>query len=348
VEEHIKEMLEAGVIRPSTSPYRSPVTIQKKKNGGIRFCIDLRRLNSITVKNSYPLPRIDDTLGAPSISIDGGGHYECNRMPMGATGAPVVFQNLMDNIFEGELRKFVLIYLDDINIYSTSWQEHLRHLKIVSQRLEGAGLKALKKKLFVAHTRVNFFGHTVSQEGVKPDEDKIRAVKDYPRPRNVDQVRAFVGFANYYRRFVAGFAEKAHELTQLTKKGVTWEWGEKQEGAFQCLKKSLISAPLLRYPDFSKPFTIFTDASGHGAAGILSQTQTIVTKNERGEKTTEEAEVVIAYTSKHLTETQAKWSATEKEAFAIVHAVKTFYHYICGTTFTIVTDHRPLEFMMSK
>ena len=380
VKQQITDMLNHKIIRPSTSPYRSPVVLVKKKTGEMRFCIDYRRLNSQTIKDQYPLPRIDDTLdllyGAKyfsTIDLFSGywqveiaesdkhktaftsefGHYEFNRMPFGLCNAPSTFQRLMENVLKPIIGRFALVYIDDVIIYSATLKEHEQHIDTVFQLLSNAGLKIKLAKCSFAAKKVEYLGHIVSADGISPDEKKLKAVKDFPEPKNVDQVRSFVGLASYYRRFIMNFSEQAHALTQLTRKNVPWQWGATEQSAFNRIKKLLTTAPILGYPDISREFIIHTDASGYGIGAVLSQMQSRTLNpgtNEESKTDSRETdnEVVIAYTSKHLTNTQVKWSTTEKEAYAIVHAIKTFYHYLYGSDFTIVTDHRPLEFLMSK
>ena len=221
--------------------------------------------------------------------------------------------------------------------------------------LERAGLKIKRSKCLFAQEQVNYLGHVVSAAGVSPDKKKIKAIKQFPTPKNADQVRSFIGLASYYRRFIRNFAEKAHALTNLMRKNVTWQWGADEQSAIDCIRECLTTKPILRYPDFAREFIIHTDAPGYGIGAVLSQVQIISftptgnqNKEENKQNNKSEREFAIAYTSKHLNDVQAKWSKTKKEAYAIVHAVKTFYHYLYGTEFTIVTDHRPLEYLMSK
>ena len=209
-------------------------------------------------------------------------------------------------------------------------------------------------------SKVNYLGQIVSRDGVAPDPVKLISVKKkFPAPKDVDGIRSFLGLASYSRRFIKNFAEKAHALSSLTKKNSAWQWGPTEQKAFDTIKTDLTTAPILSFPYFTRAFIVHTDASGFGVGAVLSQIQTLsanqacTVESPDDSKQFEEppdgsGETVIAYTSKHLSDTQAKWSTTEKEAFAIIHAVKTFYHYLYGTNFTIVTDHRPLEYLMSK
>ena len=365
IQENIDDMLTHDIIRPSTSPYSSPIVLVPKKSGEKRFCIDYRRLNSITVKDKYPLPRIDDTIdhlhgakffstldlfsGYWQIEIEeedkqktafttDEGHFEFNRMPFGLTNAPATFQRLINNVLRQALKKYALVYLDDVIIFSKTIDDHINHIQAVLKLLKEAGLKIKLSKCTFLRQEVEYLGHIVSNEGIKPDPKKQLAIDQFPVPKNVDQVRSFLGLAGYYRKFVKNYADKAHSLTQLTRKDIEWKWGSEQQKAFQLLKDGLTSPPILSYPDFSLDFAIHTDASGYGVGSVLAQMQ-----KDKGK----EKEVVIAYASQHLNSSQANWSTVEKEAYAIVHAVKTFYPYLYGRRFQVLTDHRPLQWLMS-
>ena len=366
IQKEIKEMLDCGIISPSTSPYNTPIHLAKKKGGGYRFCKDFRQLNSITTKDKFPLPRIDETIdylygskffstldlisGYWQIEIDEkdrpktafsteDGHYEYNRMPFGLTNAPSTFQRLMNQILQPVIKKFALVYLDDVIIYSTSIEQHIKHIDIVLDLLKKAGLKVKLSKCTFLQTSVKYLGHVISEKGVTPDPMKIKAIENYPTPRTVSQLKSFLGLAGYYRKFIKNFADRAHALTILTKKNNPWKWEENEEKAFQFLKKCLTHPPILRYPNFSREFLIHTDASGYGVGSVLSQKHI-----EDGE----EKEVVIAYASRHLNDVEKNWSTIEKEAYAIVHAVKQFYPYLYGRKFQVLSDHKPLRELLKK
>ena len=275
-------------------------------------------------------------------------------MPFGLCNAQGTFQRWMESVQQPILGVFAMVYLDVI-VYSKTIEQHATHLEEVFRLLEKAGLKIKRSKCLFAGEKVNYLGHVVSAAGVYPDKNKIKAIKEFPTPKNADQVSSFIGLASYYRRFIRNFAEKAHALTNLTRKSVAWQWGADKQSAFDCIRDCLTTKPILSYPDFAREFIIHTDASGYGIGAVLSQVQIISftptgnqNKEENKQNNKSEREFAIAYTSKHLNDVQAKWSKTKKEAYAIVHAVKTFYHYLYGTEFTIVTDHRPLEYLMSK
>ena len=385
--QQVEEMLKYNIIRESHSAYRASIVMVKKKSGELRLCVDYRDLNTVTVKDRYPLPRIEDTLnllhGAKlfsTLDLFSGywqieiaeedihktaftaelGHFEYIRMPFGLCNAPSTFQRTMEIIFKPLIGKCVMVYIDDIIVYSKTMEEHVEHLTLTFRLLQTNGLKVKIQKCRFAAPEVEYLGHVVSEKGVKVDPKKIKSVHKYPAPKNVDQVRAFLGLANYYRRFIEQFADKVHVLTMLTRSKVTWQWGQTEESAFNGIKDCLCSAPTLAYPDFARPFILHTDACGYGVGGVLSQLPNPIVNQGSNEESFDDSyenrdesqidiskslEHPIAYTSKHLTDVQIKWCTTEKEAYAIIHSVKAFFHYLYGANFTIVTDHRPLQYI---
>jgi hypothetical protein len=259
-------------------------------------------------------------------------------MPFGLTNAPATFQRYMNEILQPVLDKFALVYLDDVIIFSKTIEDHFWHISDIFDRLRNAGLKLKRSKCTFLKKQVTYLGHIVNEKGLSPDPEKQIAIQNYPIPENVDHLRSFLGLAGYYRRFVRNYAEKAHSLTKLTSKNIEWVWGPEQQEAFDLLKNCLITPPILAYPDFTRDFIVHTDASGYGVGSVLAQ---IHIDNDV------EKEVVIAYASKHLDKTQANWSTIEKEAYAIIHAVKIFNPYLYGRRFQVLTDHRPLQWLMS-
>ena len=378
--EQLGTMLKKNVIRISSSPYAAGIVMALKKDGTLRLCIDYRLLNKITIKDKFPLPRIDDTIDAlygaryfTTLDLLSGywqieineadkhktaficelGLFEFNRMPFGLTNAPSTFQRAMNNIFKKELYKYVLVYLDDIIIYSKTFEDHLVHLRRVFELLLSAGLRLNRTKCEFFKNKIDYLGYIVSKDGIAPNMKKIESITKYPEPTNQKELGTFLGLASYYRKFVRAFAEKAHPLTALTKKSAQWKWGTEERGAFNCIKQCLTTKPILGYPDFTREFIIYTDASGYGIGVVLAQMQApaLPDTSETSEANSAEAgdrEVVIAYTSKHLSEREAKWSTTEKECYAIIHAIEVFRPYLYGRSFTVFTDHRPLEWLMSK
>ena len=354
----LQELLEKGVIRPSVSPWGAPVLFVKKKDGSMRLCIDYRELNKMTIKNKYPLPRIDDLFdqlkGAAhfsKIDLRSGyhqlkikpedvpktafrtryGHYEFLVMPFGLTNAPAAFMDLMNRIFKKYLDKFVIVFIDDILIYSKTREEHVEHLRIVLEILRKEKLYAKFSKCEFWLEQVQFLGHIVSREGISVDPAKIEAVSSWERPRNPTEVRSFLGLAGYYRRFVQDFARIATPLTRLTRKDEKFEWTPKCEESFQELKKRLTTAPVLALPDEGGNFVIYSDASHKGLGCVLMQ-----------------HDKVIAYASRQLNDYELRYPTHDLELAAIVFALKIWRHYLYGEKCEIYTDHKSLKYLFTQ
>ncbi|KAA0032794.1 ty3-gypsy retrotransposon protein [Cucumis melo var. makuwa] len=331
----LQELLDKGFIRPSVSPWGAPVLFVKKKDGSMRLCIDYRELNKVTVKNRYPLPRIDDLFdqlqgatvfskidlrsGYHQLRIKDGdvpktafrsryGHYEFIVMSFGLTNAPTVFMDLMNRVFREFLDTFVIVFIDDILIYSKTEAEHEEHLRMVS-----------------------FLGHVVSKAGVSVDPAKIEAVTSWPRPSTVSEVRSFLGLIGYYRRFVENFSRIATPLTQLTRKGAPFVWSKACEDSFQNLKKKLVTAPVPTVPDGSGSFMIYGDASKKGLGCVLMQ---------QGK--------VVAYASRQLKSHEQNYPTHDLELAAVVFALKIWRHYLYGEKIQIFTDHKSLKYFFTK
>lgn len=365
--QEVERMEKMGVIRPSRSSWASAVCLVKKRDGKFRFAVDYRVLNTqIAASGHYdpfPLPRIDDTLDAlggakyfSTFDLQSGywnvpmeeeskhytafltpwGLYEWNVMPFGLNNAPATFQRLMQFVFHGMLFEEVLIYLDDIITFSTTFEEHLERLERTFQRIREAGLKLKPKKCHIAKEEVEFLGYLVSDKGVRPDPNKVAPVMNFPRPRDVSQVRSFMGICSYYRRFIRDFAKIAEPLIALTRRSeVGFQWTDEAEAAFKQLKECLTSPPVLGYPQFDKPFKIYSDASNWAIGAVLAQDQ--------GENGGDKREVVIAYASRQLSKTERNYCATERELLGIYWAVKTFRPYIrINDIVYVYTDHNPI------
>jgi len=323
--------------------------------------IDYRSLNEKTIGDAYPLPNITEILdqlgsakyfstfdlasGFHQIPMDENdaqktafstphGHYHFNRMPFGLKNAPATFQRLMDQVLSGLQRAELFVYLDDIVLYASFLREHEIKFRKLAEKLKEANLKLQPDKCEFLRREVIYLGHIITEDGVKPDPNKIKAVENFPVPKNSKGIKQFLGLAGYYRRFISNFSKTAKPLTDLLKKDITFQWGHKQQHAFETLKKTLCSQPLLQYPDFTKPFVITIDASGYAIGGILSQGP--VGKD-----------LPILYTFRLLNQAERNYSTIEKELLAIVYCVNYFRPYIYGQKFQIVTDHKPLVWLHS-
>lgn len=354
----LQELLDKGFVRPSVSPWGAPVLFVKKKDGSMRMCIDYRRLNQVIIKNKYPLPRIDelfDQLQGASffskIDLRSGyhqlrvrdsdvlkiafrtryGHYEFLVMSFGLTNAPAVFMALMNKIFAEYLDQFIVVFIDDILVYSKTKEEHEEHLRIALQLLRENQLYAKLNKCEFWLEQVAFLGHIISREGLSVDPSKIEAVVQWERPKNVTEIRSFLGLAGYYRRFVQGFSSIASPLTKLTRKNEPYVWSDKCEVSFQELKKRLTTAPVLTLPSGSGGFTIFTDASNIGLGCVLMQDGK-----------------VIAYGSRQLKDHEKNYATHDLELAAVVFALKMWRHYLHGEKFEVHSDHRSLQYLFSQ
>ena len=359
IAKEIQKMLLSNVIQPSCSPWSSPVLLLEKPNGEFRFCVDYRRLNAETKKDAYPLPRIDETLDAlgnaawfTTLDLQSGfwqipvqksdiektafathhGHWEFRVMPFGLANAPATFQRLMDLVLSGLHWTHCLVYLDDVVVFAATEEEHMRRLDLVLGRIARAGLTLKPAKCQWMKNSVKFLGHIISSEGVSVDPAKVKSVSSFPLPKNSTDVRSFLGLTSYYRRFISEFASRSKPLADLTKKKCKFVWTKEAQESFEDLKNCLVTAPILKCPDFSLPFNLYTDACDYGIGAVLAQE-------------TPDGEVVIAYASRLLKSSELKYAVLQKEALGIVWSLKHFYPYLYGRHFTIITDHRPLKWL---
>ena len=366
----VEAMLDSDVIESSSSPWSSPVVLVRKKDGSVRFCVDYRKLNSVTTKDVYPLPRIDDVLdqlsGATfftSLDLYRGywqlpvaaqdrektafvtrdGLFQFKRMPFGLCNAPASFQRLMDRVL-GRLKwQYCLVYLDDVLVYSRTFDDHLVRLEAVLSAIANAGLTLNPKKCRICRREALYLGHRVTESGISPDPQKIEAVRSYPRPRSAKEVRQFLGLASYYRRFVKNFARVAAPLTALLKKDAGWIWGDEENSAFQALiefltpslPQCLKSAPVLSHFDENAQVLLRTDASLLGRGAVLSQL-----KDGR--------EHVVSYLSRTLLDNEKRWHSNELECAAVVWATKKLRPYLYGRQFTIETDNSAVVWLFKK
>jgi len=368
-EKEVQEMQSKGVIEQGQSPWSSPVVLVRKKDGSLRFCVDYRKLNAVTKFDAFPLPRIDETLDAlsgakwfttldllagywqvgltPEAKLKSAfstrsGLYLWNVMPFGLCNAPSTFERLMEGILHGLHWQTCLVYLDDIVIFGRSEAELLERTDQVLQKLGQAGLKVKPHKCSFFARETNYLGHIVCADGVKVCPEKVAAVKDWPAPQCVTEMRSFLGTANYYRRFVAGYASIAAPLCALTKKNAPFKWTNECQAAFQRLKDELISAPVLAFPVPGAKFVLDTDASGNGIGAVLSQLIP-AGKNSRGEPVYDEK--VLGYASRTLNDSERNYCVTRKEMLAVVWYVRYFRPYLYGREFVVRTDHACLQWL---
>ena len=367
LEEEVDKMLTEGIVVPSESPWSSPVVMVTKKDGTCRFCIDYRRLNGVTRKNAYPLPRIDeslDSLGGNqwfcTLDLQSGywqigmhpdhraktaftthrGLFEFNVMPFGLCNAPATFENMMETMLRGMLRTKCLVYLDDVVVFGDSLASCLSNLKDVMARLRSYNLKLKPTKCKLFRRSVEYLGRIISPDGVSADPSKIEAVADWPEPRSVLEVRSFLGFCSYYRDFIPGFAGVASPIQELVvgkKKGVRlppFVWPDAARSAFLKLKDLFANTPVLSYPNEEDPFILDTDASNDSIGAVLSQVR-------------DGREVPLAFASNSLSKTQRNYCTTKRELLAVVVYTKKYRHYLYGGNFKLRTDHSSLRWLLN-
>jgi hypothetical protein len=359
----VDKMLEKGVIRESSSPWSFPaILVPKKSPDGkpkFRFCVDFRALNALTKFDSYPLPIFEDTTstlhGSRYFSVldcySGFwqiplkeehkertafscpfGHYEFNRLPFGLSNSPTNFQRMMDVVLRNLVCTEAWIFIDDVIVFSKSAEEHAQRLGNVLQRFDEANLQLHPGKCVFAQPKVQYLGYVLSDKGVSASPDKVKAVERYPTPKNVKDVRAFLGLASFYRRLVKDFAEVAKPLTQLTRKNQQFVWGKDQQQAFEEMKHRLTTTPVLAYPNFELSFILTTDASKIAVAAILSQVQGGI-------------ERPVSYASRQMNKLEQAYSSAEAEMLALVWATKFFRCYTFGKQFLIRTDNSALTYL---
>ncbi|KAJ9687788.1 hypothetical protein PVL29_016309 [Vitis rotundifolia] len=338
LQRQVEELLTKGHVRESMSPCAVSVLLVPKKDGTWRMCVDCRAINNITVKYKHPIPRLDDMLDElhgscvfTKIDLKSGYHqirmkegdewktafktkyglYEWLVMPFGPTNAPSTFMRLMNHALCEFIGRFVVVYFDDILVYSKNLDEHINHLHCVLAVLRKEKLYANLKKCSFCMDKVVFLGYVVSAKGIEVDEENVKAIKEWPTPKSINEVRSFHGLASFYRRFVKDFSTLAAPLTEIVKKFVGFKWGSEQDRAFNEIKERLCGAPLLALPDFSKTFEVECDASGIGIVAVLMQEKR-----------------PIAYFSEKLNGATLNYPTYDKELYALVKALETWQHYL--------------------
>ncbi|KAI2667005.1 Transposon Tf2-6 polyprotein [Labeo rohita] len=364
MERYIQEELAKGFIRHSTSPASAGFFFVKKKDGGLRPCIDYRALNEVTVKYRYPLPLVPPALeqlrsaryytkldlrsAYNLICIREGdewktafsttsGHYEYRVMPFGLANSPSYFQAFVNEVFRDMLNRWVIVYIDDILIFSNTYADHVQHVRAVLQRLIQHKLYAKEEKCQFHQERVSFLGYIISPEGVAMDDTKVNAVRNWPRPKTLKELQRFLGFSNFYRRFIRHFSTVAAPLTSMVKKGDTrLSWSSDALQAFHELRQRFTSAPILRHPDPQRPFIVEVDASSTGVGAVLSQRQGQPSKT-----------FPCAFYSHKLSPAERNYDVGNRELLAIKLALEEWRHWLEGARhpFTILTDHKNLEYL---
>jgi hypothetical protein len=359
IKKQIESMLKNNIIQASKSPWASPVVLIPKPDGSLRFCVDYRRLNEVTVRDVYPLPRIDDSLAllgnnqwystldlaagywqcpiaakdkTKTAFITESGLFEFNVMPFGLSNAPATFQRLMDALLAGLKWECLLVYLDDIILFAPTFEAHLLDLEETFKRIRNANLRLKSSKCHLFQKQIKYLGHIVDREGLRPDPAKIKAIIEMSVPTNHTEVRSFTGVSNYYRGYIPKFAiimEPLYGVSQASKK---FFWSRQAQESFDKIKELLSKFPILRHPDYSLPFKLQTDASDRGLGAVLSQ---VVNGQEH----------VVLYLSRTLQPADRKWSPREKEALAIIWACEKCRPYLIGVKFKVETDHHSLQWL---
>jgi hypothetical protein len=359
VKRQINVLVELGKMRANDSAYAYRVTLLVKKDGRRRFCGDYRPLNLQTRRDSFPMPLVDDVISqlgksawfialdlqsgfwqikmAPedrgkTALITKNGLYDWTVMPFGLKNATSTFTRTMYEVFKDLGDSFLKVFVDDLNIHSESWEDHLQHLEVVLSRLREVNLRLNPNKCCFAAKSIVFLGHVVNKEGTKPDPSKIDAVLHFPTPKTVTNVRSFLGLTGYYRKYLREYSRIASPLFELTKKDMAFVWDQNCQRAFDDLKRALVEAPILVRPDFKEPFCLDVDWSTKGVGVILSQRESRCKK-------------VVAYASKALTVAQRKFHPMEGECYALIWGILHFRQYLHRTHFTLRTDHKPLEWL---
>ena len=357
IENQVQQLLQAGLITQSHSPFASPVLLVKKKDGTWRFCVDYRKLNDMTIKNRFPMPIIEEILdeltGAKvftKLDMKAGyhqirmlpedefktafkthqGHYQFKVMPFGLTNAPATFQCIMNEILKPFLRKFVPVFLDDILIFSPSMEAHVDHLEQVFATLRKHQLYLKESKCTFAKDSLEYLGHIIGAQGVSTDPSKIIDMLKWPVPQTMTELRAFLGLTGYYRKFVKDYGRLSKPLTQILRLK-TFVWNQHAQAAFEALKTAMTHTPVLALPNFNETFTVETDACADGIGAVLMQ---------KGQP--------VAYLSKALGEKHKGLSIYEKEFLALIMAVDKWRHYLERGEFCIQTDHRSLAYLSQQ
>ena len=356
------ELLDQGIIVKSYSPYNSPVLLTKKSNGDFRFVLDCRAVNKETISLIHPLPRVDETIqqlngmkyftsldarsGFHQLPIDEldqpktafqthEGKFQFTRLPFGMRNASFQFQRAIEQVLKDALNQYALVYIDDIVAYSSSFDNHIRDLNNVLQLLIKGGVRLSMNKCQIAKNEIKYLGYIVNGDYIRPSEEKLKAVSEFPEPKCPKDIKHFLGLCGFYRQCIEGFSKITVPLSELLKKDNVWKWEVEQQNAFITLKEALCKEPILRHADFSKPFEVHCDSSEHSIGASLMQSDG-------------EISYPVCYFSRKINGSELNYSVTEKEALAVIEAVKHWHYYLAERQFTIITDHAPLAGCFSK
>ena len=359
VHKQVQELLDKGLIRESLSPCAVPTVLTPKKGGEWRMCTDSRAINKITIRYRFPLPRMDDMMDCLSgaayftkIDLKSGYHqiriregdewktafktneglYEWLVMPFGLSNAPSTFMRLMNEMLKEFIGKFVIVYLDDILIFSRTKREHHQHIRRVFEKLQQNKLLINLKKCTFLQKELIYLGFVVAENELKMDPEKIEAIISWPSPKSLFEVRSFHGLASFYRKFIKNFSEICAPMLETIKKASQpFFWTKAAENSFQLLKRKITERPILRLPDFSKPFQVRCDASGTAIGAILSH-----------------KDRPVAFFSEKLNESWQKYSSYDKEFYAVVQALKHWRHYLLGNEFVLFSDNSALQYITQQ
>ena len=363
MQREINKMLEQGVIEHSTSPWGSPCFLVAKKSGEFRFVADLRKLNSCIKVDAHPLPTVEESLdfigqASPkyftTLDLQSGfyqtalhkdsrpytafrtstGLYQFTRLVMGLKNSPATFQRLMECIFRGMTWQNILIYIDDIVIFSPNFDTHIKDIRQVFERLRASGLKLKAKKCFFGFEKIHYLGHIISKDGIAADTSKIEAVQNYPIPENVKALRSFLGLSGYYRKHIFNYSKIARPLHKLTKREAKFQWTHEEQDSFDALKHALTHAPILAYPRWDTEYLLYTDASSESIGCCLAQIQ-------------DGKERVISYYGRSLSQSERNYGITQRECLALVYSVKRLEHYLRTNHFKAIVDHSALQRLLT-
>lgn len=360
IDKELEDMLSQGIVEPSKSPWASPVVMVRKKDGTYRFCVDYRKLNLVTERDSYPLPMVADTLDKlrdarylssldlksaffqvpvaessrpyTAFTVPNRGLFQFRRMPFGLTNSPATWQRLIDSVLGADLEPNVFVYLDDIVVVTQTFDRHLEVLEEVFRRLKEANLTVSWDKCQFCRDEMRYLGYVIDRRGLRVDPDKVKAMLDLPAPTDVRGVRRILGTFSWYRRFIADFSNIVAPISGLLRKNKKFVWTDECNRAFLQIKEALVMSPILCCPDYSLPFVVGTDASGFGIGAVLSQ------PHPDGDR-------VVCFLSRSLTRQERNYSTTERECLAVLWAIEKLRPYIEGVEFTVVTDHYSLKWL---